>query len=385
MFQPIYFDHNATAPIDPVVLTAMLPWLEFQHGNPSSRHEFGRAARRAIDAARQQVASAVNAHPTEVIFTSSGSEANNLFLKGAAALMKPSTVAIGSTEHPCVTQPAKQLLCQGWVIRQVAVNNFGACDMADYMKALADKPKLISLMAANNETGVVQDIGVLAEAAVLTGAWFHSDAVQLFGKQVMDFRALNAVGVHAITLSAHKAYGPKGAAALVLDKRIELQPLIAGGGHERGLRSGTENVPAIVGFGAAAELAAQRVALLPKQLQALQEKLEKGLVALGARIFAVETKRLPNTSYFAFPNIDGETLVGKLDRDGFAVASGAACSSANPEPSHVLRAMGVAPEMARGAVRVSFGAGNTEQEVDQFINVLQATVGRLQGLTAVAV
>jgi cysteine desulfurase len=186
-------------------------------------------------------------------------------------------------------------------------------------------------------------------------------------------------------LSAHKACGPKGAAALVLDKRVELQPLIAGGGHERGLRSGTENVPAIVGFGVAAELAANRVAELSARLRVMQAKLEAGLVALGARVFATDAKRLPNTSYFAFPEIDGETLVGKLDREGFAVASGAACSSANPEPSHVLRAMGVVPEIARGAIRVSLGASNTEAEIEQFINALQATVGRLQGLTAMAV
>jgi cysteine desulfurase len=221
--------------------------------------------------------------------------------------------------------------------------------------------------------------------AKAAGGWFHTDAVQALGKLPIDFRVLNVSGVHAMTLSAHKAGGPKGVAALVLDKRVELQPLIAGGGHERGLRSGTENVPAIVGFGIAAELAVQRVAELSLRLRAMQVKLESGLVALGARIFATEASRLPNTSYFAFPDIDGETLVGKLDREGFAVASGAACSSANPEPSHVLRAMGVAPEIARGAVRVSLGAGNTETEINQFINALQLTVGRLQGLTAIAV
>jgi cysteine desulfurase len=188
-----------------------------------------------------------------------------------------------------------------------------------------------------------------------------------------------------MTLSAHKACGPKGAAALVLDKRVELQPLIAGGGHERGLRSGTENVAAIVGFGVAAELAAQRVAEVPRRVRALRERLESGLAGLGVRIFGGEARRLPNTTYFAVADIDGETLVGKLDREGFAVASGAACSSANPEPSHVLQAMGVAPEIARGAVRVSLGAGNSEAEIDAFIDALQVTVGRLQGLTAVAV
>lgn len=385
MFRPAYLDHNATTPLDPAVLAAMLPWLESQFGNASSRHEFGRAARRAVDEARQQVAAAVNAHPTEIVFTSGGSEANNLFLKGAAASLKPGLIAVGATEHPCILKPAAQLAGQGWQVRHLAVDGAGRLDLADYAEALLVKPKLISVMTANNETGVVQDVAALASAAKPLGVWFHTDAVQALGKLPIDFRVLNASGVHAMTLSAHKAGGPKGAAALVLDKRVELQALIAGGGHERGLRSGTENVPAIVGFGIAAELAAQRVAELSLRLRAMQVKLESGLVALGARIFATEANRLPNTSYFAFPDIDGETLVGKLDREGFAVASGAACSSANPEPSHVLRAMGVAPEIARGAVRVSLGAGNTETEINQFINALQLTVGRLQGLTAIAV
>lgn len=385
MFRPVYLDHNATTPLDPAVLAAMLPWLESRFGNASSRHEYGRQARQAIDEARQRVAAAVQAHPTEVIFTSGGSEANNLFIKGAAACLKPGVVGVSAVEHPCVLKPAGQLERQGWQVRQLAVDGNGRIDTSDYAVALELRPKLLSIMLANNETGVLQDVATLAEAARGRGAWFHTDAVQGLGKLVIDFRSLNAAGVHAMTLSAHKAYGPKGAAALILDKRIELQPLIAGGGHERGLRSGTENVAAIVGFGVAAELAAQRVAEEALRLRALQERLEAGLLAQGAQVFAQAEKRLPNTSYFAFVDIDGETLVGKLDREGFAVASGAACSSANPEPSHVLQAMGVAPEFARGAVRVSLGAGNNESEIDQFINALRATVGRLQGLTALAV
>ena len=385
MFQPVYLDHNATTPIDPAVLATMLPWLESQYGNASSRHEYGRAARRAIDEARQQVAAAVNAHPTEVVFTSGGSESNNLFIKGAAASLKPGLLAVSAIEHPCVIKPAAQLAKLGWQVRYLAVDGGGRVKTDDYAEVLLARPKLLSVMLANNETGVIQDIPALAAAARSTGAWFHSDAVQALGKLPIDFRALNAAGVHALTLSAHKAYGPKGAAALVLDKRVEVQPLIAGGGHERGLRSGTENVAAIVGFGRAAELAAQRVAELPERLKGMQLRLEKALVGLGARIFALDVPRLPNTIYFAFADIDGETLVGKLDREGFAVASGAACSSANPEPSHVLQAMGVAPELARGAVRVSLGAGNDEADIEQFINALRVTVGRLQGLTALAV
>lgn len=385
MFQPVYLDHNATTPLAPAVLAAMLPWLEGQCGNASSRHEYGRRSRQAIDEARQQVAAAVGAHPTEVVFTSGGSESNNLFLKGAAAVFKPGLLAVSAIEHPCVIKPALQLARQGWQVRQLAVDACGRVKTDDYADVLLEKPRLLSVMLANNETGVLQDVAALASAARGCGAWFHSDAVQAFGKLPVDFRALNAAGVHALTLSAHKANGPKGAAALVLDKRVELQPLIAGGGHERGLRSGTENVPAIVGFGVAAELAAQHVAETPVRLRALRERLENGLTALGATIFAVDAERLPNTSYFAFRDIDGETLVGKLDRAGFAVASGAACSSANPEPSHVLQAMGVAAEISRGAVRVSLGIGNTDADIEQFINALRVTVGNLQGLTAIAV
>jgi cysteine desulfurase len=385
MFQPVYLDHNATTPLDPAVLAAMLPWLESLCGNASSRHEYGRRARQAIDEARQKVAAAVGAHPTEVVFTSGGSEANNLLVKGAAASRKPGVIAVSAIEHPCVLKPAAQLARQGWVVREIAVDGAGRIADEDYLQVLQLKPALVSVMLANNETGVVQDVAALAAAARAGGAWFHSDAVQAFGKLPVDFRMLNAAGVHALTLSAHKINGPKGAAALVLDKRVELQPQIAGGGHERGLRSGTENVPAIVGFGVAAELAAQRLAEQAGRLQAMRERLESGLVALGARVFAAQAERLPNTSYFAFADIDGETLVGKLDREGFAVASGAACSSANPEPSHVLRAMGVAPDIARGAVRVSLGASNSVNDIEQFIKAVQVTVGRLQGLTAMAV
>lgn len=384
MFKPAYLDHNATTPLDPAVLAAMLPWLESQFGNASSRHEYGRAARRAIDEARQQVAAAVNAHPTEVVFVSGGSEANNLFLKGAAASLKPSSIALSAIEHPCVLKPAAQLARQGWQIQPVTVDGAGSVIFSSFTEALAARPQLFSVMLANNETGVIQDIPALATAARATGGWFHSDAVQALGKLPIDFRALNAAGVHALTLSAHKANGPKGAAALILDKRVELQPLIAGGGHERGLRSGTENVAAIVGFGIAAELAANRLAEHAEQLVKMRDSLERGIVALGGQIFGGDAPRLANTSYFAFPDIDGETLVGKLDRAGFAVASGAACSSANPEPSHVLRAMGVPSEVARGAVRVSLGRGNDESQIDQFINALQATIRNLQGLTAIA-
>lgn len=385
MFAPAYLDHNATTPLRPAVLEAMLPYFSRHHGNASSRHEYGRAARRAIDEARQRVACAVGAHPTEVIFTSGGSEANNLFIKGAAANLKPGTIAISAIEHPCVREPAKALRRQGWRLRELAVDTDCRLASADFSAAMAEAPALIALMLANNETGALQDVAMFAAMAQPTHAWFHTDAVQALGKIPLDFRSLNVAGVHAMTLSAHKLGGPKGAGALVVDKRVDLAPLIHGGGHERGLRSGTENVPAIVGFGVACAAAVAELNDSARHLRALRDELERGLVAQGASIFAHAADRLPNTTYFSVPGLDGETLVGKLDRAGYAVASGAACSSANPAPSHVLLAMGVEPGLARGAVRISLGPDTTSVEIAGFLLALAATVNNLQSLTAMSI
>ncbi|MGE5467328.1 MAG: cysteine desulfurase family protein [Ignavibacteria bacterium] len=384
MFAPAYLDYNATTPVLDAVREAMLPYFSQRFGNASSRHEYGRAARAGVDTARERVAAAVGAHPTEVVFTSGGSEANNLFIRGAAACMKPGGIAISAIEHPCVREPARLLARRGWSLREVAVDGEGRVREDDFADAMAGQPGLVSIMLANNETGVIQDVAALAQRARSSRAWFHSDAVQALGKLPLDFRRLNEAGVHALTLSSHKIGGPKGAAALVLDKRVELEPLIAGGGHERGLRSGTENVPAIVGFGVACELAAARVADEAQRLLELRSRLEAGLVARGATLFGASAERLPNTVYFATAGLDGETLVGQLDRAGYAVASGAACSSANPEPSHVLLAMGVAPQLARGAVRVSLGADSTAATVDGFLAVLDQKLRQLRGLAALA-
>lgn len=384
MFAPAYLDYNATAPVHPQVLEAMLPWFSQRFGNASSRHEYGRAARAAIDEARARVAAAVGAHATEVIFVSGGSEANNLFVKGAAALDRPGLIAISAIEHPCIREPAKALQRQGWQVREIAVDTDGCIATDDYLDVLQNRPKLISVMLANNETGVVQDVVALAEKARPTRAWFHTDAVQALGRIPVDFRALNDSGVHALSVSAHKIGGPKGAGALVVDKRLDLMPLISGGGHERGLRSGTENVPAIVGFGLACELATADLDASAQRLRGLRAELECGLAEQGAMIFSRDAERLPNTVCFSLPGIEGETLVAKLDRAGFAVASGAACSSANPGPSHVLTAMGVAPERARSAVRVSLGRQTTTQEVSDFLIALAQTVFQLKRLAALA-
>ncbi|HEU5283465.1 MAG TPA: cysteine desulfurase family protein [Burkholderiales bacterium] len=377
----VYFDHNATTPVDERVLEAMLPYLRGRYGNASSRHELGTVARRAVDTSREQVAALVNAQPAQVIFVSGGTEANNLFIKGAAGYLKPSQVAVSAIEHPCVAKPAQELARLGWKLHKLAVTRAGEVDPAGAERALREPTGIVSVMLANNETGVIQDVAAVAARARAAGAWMHSDAVQALGKVAVDFQAL---GVHAMTISAHKIYGPKGAGALVMDKRLQLRPIIHGGGHEQGLRSGTENVPAIVGFGAACEIAAGRIREIAGRQVAMRDRLERGLHDLGAVIFGEDAPRIPNTSYFSLKGIVGETLVIELDKAGYAVAPGAACSSANPEPSATLLAMGVDPELARGAVRLSLGAGNTPPHIDEFLKALKAIVTRLRNLTAMA-
>lgn len=382
MMSHVYFDHNASTPPDERVVAAMLPYLRGEYGNASSRHEFGTVARKALERAREQVAALVGVQPAQVIFTSGGTEANNLFIKGAASCLRPSQVAVSAIEHSCVMMPAQELARHGWKLRKLAVSREGTIDLAAVAAALQEPTGLVSVMLANNETGVIQDVAAVAERARAAGALMHTDAVQALGKIAVDFGALN---VHAMTLSAHKICGPKGAGALIMDKRLELRPLLCGGGQERGMRSGTENVPAIVGFGAACELAAERMAELAPRLAAMRARLEVRLKAMGAVIFGGEAPRIPNTCYFAFKGIDGEALVIGLDRAGFAVGAGAACSSGSTEPSATLLAMGIAPEIGRGAVRFSLGAANTMQQVDEFLDALAGEITRLRRLTAVAV
>lgn len=382
MFAPVYLDWNASAPLHPAVRDAMLPWLGERFGNASSRHEYGRQSRAAIDQARASVAAAVGAHPTEVVFTSGGSEANNLFLKGAAQCLKPSRIAISAIEHPCVREPARQLTRQGWALREIRVDTAGNLDPLDWCVSLEEKPALISVMFANNETGVVQDVSSLAQDAGAIGAWFHTDAVQAFGKIELNFRKL---GVHAMTLSAHKIGGPLGAGALIVDKRLELSPLIAGGGQERGLRSGTENVAAIVGFGVASDIATAHRETETLRLTRLREMLEAFVITRGAKVFSAGAQRLPNTVFLSVDGVDGETLVAKLDRAGFAVASGSACSSANPEPSKTLLAMGISADLARNAIRVSLGRTTQEDDVLRFCSMFETLLKQLKNMTAVSV
>ncbi|MCC6921487.1 MAG: cysteine desulfurase [Nitrosomonas sp.] len=380
-----YFDHNATTRVDDEVLDAMLPYFQQEFGNASSRHAYGMTARYAIDKAREQVAAAVGVQPVQVIFTSGGSEANNLFIRGAADSLSAGHIAISAVEHPCVLKPAQTLAqraAERWTIRCLPVNQAGQVDMTAAREAMTvQKPALVSVMLANNETGVIQDVAAIAGTAHTHGAYVHTDAVQGLGKIPVDFTKLN---VHAMTISAHKIYGPKGAAALIIDKRLLLKPLIYGGGHENGLRSGTENVAAIVGFGVACERAVARIAVMAQHVARLREHLEQGLAEMGAVIFGANAERIPNTCYFAIPDMEGDTLVVKLDKAGFAVASGAACSSVNPGQSHVLEAMQVDPLLARCAVRVSLGHTNTLAQVEAFLKTIREIVASLRSISSLS-
>jgi cysteine desulfurase len=370
---PVYFDNNATTRLDPRVLDAMLPYLSGPYGNASSLHRFGRAARDAVERAREQLAALVNCQPREIIWTSGGTESDNLALKGVTESAPGSRVLYGATEHPAVLEACESLRTRGWIVDTAAVGDDGVIDWPRFERQLAAGPlRLVSLMRANNETGVIQDVARAADMVHRAGAWLHVDAVQACGKIAVDFAALRA---DLMSVSSHKIYGPKGMGALIVRAEVELNPLHHGGVQERGLRGGTENVASIVGFGAAAELAAQELEARATHLRALRDRLERGLRAMpDARIFAEHVERLPNTVQFAIAGYEGEALLMQLDRKGFAVSSGSACASGKGEPSHVLLGMGIAREIAEGAIRVSFGKDNSDAEVDQFLAALSGLV-----------
>ncbi|BBL71959.1 cysteine desulfurase family protein [Methylogaea oryzae] len=364
----LYLDHNAATPLDERVREAMEPFLGRFYGNPSSLYRLGRLSRDAVEAAREQVAALAGAIPSQVIFTSGGTEANNLALKGLAHALRGRTVAVGAGEHPSVLEPIRALAGDGVARHVIGVAADGKTDRA-CLAALPADTALVSLMWANNETGVIQDIPALMPALRDQGLWLHSDGVQAAGKIPLDFAAS---GLHMLSLSSHKIYGPKGAGALVADRALPLQPLLYGGGQERDLRSGTENVPAIVGFGKAAELARREMEERARHALQLRQSLEAALGAMpDVTVFAAGSPRLPNTVQFSVAGMDGEALVMALDRQGVAVSSGSACAGGAAEPSHVLLSMGVEPDTARGAVRVSFGAGNGADDVERFIAALK--------------
>jgi len=381
----IYLDHNATTPLDARVREAMLPYLGGPYANPSSQHRMGRAARDAVETARAQVAALVGADAGEVIFTSGGTEANNFAIKGVAAFARKGRLLYSGVEHPCVAEPMQALAAQGWAVETLAVDGEGRVDFPALDAQLrggdvaASAVRLLSCMVANNETGVIQDVARVGQLARDAGAarkiMVHADAVQACGKIAVDFRDLR---VDLMSLSSHKIYGPKGAGALIADASVDLQPLLHGGGQEKGRRGGTENVAAIVGFGAAAEFARLELGMRRAQLARLQDRLEAQLAPIpGLRVFGAKAPRLPNTTQFAVPGIHSATLLGLLDKQGFAVSSGSACASGTDEPSPVLLAMGVPPELALCAIRVSLGKDNTEAEVDRFAGALRELLAGL--------
>lgn len=369
----IYLDHNATTRMDEAVLEAMLPYLREDFGNASSLYQAGRQARAAIDHAREQVAALVGAHPAEVVFTGGGTEANNLAVKGLAGLAQPGRVLISAVEHPAILEPARALP-PPWAVTELDVDANGCVQTVALENALEfGDVRLVACMLANNETGVIQDVARLARLAQAAGARFHCDAVQAAGKITVDYHAL---GVDTLSLSAHKLYGPKGAGALLRRKHLDLQPQLHGGGHEQGLRGGTENTAAIVGFGQAAEMAGRALDERSARLRALRDELQAGLMAMpGVRVFAADAERIPNTLQFTLPGYDGEGLLMALDRQGIAVSSGSACAAGSGEPSHVLTAMGVDPVEAKGAVRVSLGKDNSQADVQTLLQALQQLSG----------
>jgi cysteine desulfurase len=359
-----YFDHNATTPLNPDVIRAMAASLETCFGNASSIHREGQAARQAVEAARRDVAQAVGVKPEEVVFTSGGTESNNLAIIG----LQPRHVITTVIEHPAVLNVCQELERRGTPVTWIRVSSAGVIDPDDVRRAIRPDTDLISIMAVNNELGTIQPV----EELLSLGVALHSDCVQAFGKIPLPPASL-------MTLSAHKIYGPKGAGALIVRKGTSLRKVTFGGRHERDRRPGTENVPAIVGFGAAV----RRLPSGLSRIAALRDRLEQGILERvpHAAVNGAGAPRVANTTNIRFDGIEGEAMVIALDLRGFAVSSGAACSSGAVEPSHVLRALGLTKEQARSSIRFSLGESNTAEEVDALIDAVAASAARLRKLS----
>jgi cysteine desulfurase len=368
MTRPVYLDYNATAPLKPAVIDTMTAALT-ECGNASSVHRFGRLARRTLDAARDEVAALVGAEARQVIFTSGGTEANNLAIGAAGAGRR---ILVSAVEHDSVLRAVADA-------EIIPVDARGEVDLAALQAMLErdTRPALVCVMLANNETGATQPLALIAHLAHAHGALVHCDAVQAAGKMAIDVTGLE---IDALALSAHKLGGPQGIGALVVRDHIELHPLLRGGGQERGWRAGTENVPAIRGFGVAARLAREELAAM-QALGALRDAMEQRLlrVAPDVVVMAPGAGRLPNTSCVAVPGIPAETQVMALDLAGIAVSAGSACSSGKVRPSHVLRAMGASPEIAGSAIRVSLGWRTAPEDIEHFVDAWTTMVARIRG------
>ncbi len=379
----IYLDHNATTPVAPEVADAMATALRTTFGNPSSVHHHGQQAKTALDEARAAVAQLLGAEPTEVVFTSGGSEADNLAIRGAAVALAGSGrrhLVASAIEHEAVLQTLKALSKQGWTTTLVRVDASGVVTPDRIAEAITDQTALVSVMHANNEIGTIQPVADLARVAHARGALFHTDAVQSVGKLPVDVRALD---VDLLSLSAHKLNGPKGVGALWVRRGTQLTSQLTGGKQERNRRAGTENVPAIVGFGAAARLALDKGSADTDRVAALRDRLERGILTRvpGTLVNGDPARRVTNTCNISFDRVEAESLLIALDLDAIAVSTGSACSSGALEPSHVLRAMGFSPHRTQNSIRFSLGLGNTADEIDRVVEVLPGIVDRLRALT----
>lgn len=373
----IYLDNNATAPVDPRVREAMLPFLGDQFGNPSSPHAAGRAARGAVEKARAQVAAGLGTPEDAIVFTSGGTESINTALRGALAAQPGKRHIVTSTiEHSATKNLCQQLAREGCEVTWLPVDRGGRLDHDAYLAALRPDTAVVSMVWANNETGVLFPIEAMARAADERGIVFHADAVQAAGKVPLE---LGRVPVHLLSLSAHKFHGPRGAGALFVRPGMGLPPLLSGGGQEGGRRAGTENVPGIVGMGAAAELAAAARPVEMPRVAALRDGFEAAVRARfpQARFHGDPAQRLPNTTNFALPGFDAQALLMALDRLGVACSIGSACSSGVPDASHVLRAMGVPDDEARSSLRFSFSRMNTAEEGTAAVEALTKAARRL--------
>jgi cysteine desulfurase len=372
---PVYLDHNATSPMHPQVLDAMLPFLQNPTGNPSSLHSYGRMARSAIESARAEVANLLGCSSDMVIFTSGGTEANNLLLKGYVDKSIERPIVSSEIEHPSILEPLGQLQAEGQEVVLLKPDHDGLIELAAAAPILASADaQLLSIIYANNETGVIQPVAALAAMVDRDSCLVHSDATQAVGKIPLDMAQL---GIDALSFSAHKLRGPQGVGALVV-KRKPKHILISGGHQEHKRRGGTENVAGIVGLGKAAQLARLEMAHKQHHLAQLRDVFENRLAGIPSSVvFGQQAPRLPNTTYFALPYYHGETLLMELDRAGLALASGSACHSAVTAPSHVLKAMGVEDNLALNAIRVSFGMDNSLQDVEMLIVKLQELINKL--------
>jgi cysteine desulfurase len=379
----VYFDHNATTPVDPSVLDVMTKVLRQDFGNPSSIHHFGQQAKGVLDDARTAVADLIKAEVSEVVFTSGGTEADNFAIRGVAEAMEVTGrkhLIATAVEHEAVLTTFKALARRGWTTTLLPVDATGIVTPAALEAALTDKTAIVSVMHANNEIGTIQPVEELARIAHSRGALFHTDAVQSVAKIPVDVRGL---GADLLSLSAHKFNGPKGAGALWIKRGTRVSAILTGGKHERNRRAGTENVAGIAGLGAAATLAAGKLTAEGARLSALRDRLETEVLRVipGTAINGARDRRVPNTTNISFDGVEAESLLIALDLEGIAVSTGSACSSGTLEPSHVLRAMGFPQHRTQNSIRLSLGAGNSDAEVDYFLSKLPAVVGKLRTLT----